>query len=406
MCKKFLFGVILFFASISPAFAWNCTTPNAIRVQVPNGTVTAQGTGDGLGQIVVDGGLTFECEILPPPSTTSPTSNTNTNSNANTNANNNANTNNNKASATATGGTATSNSNSTAGVSNSGNSTNLNSVNTSNDQKQKQSQGQQQTQSNTSSNNNASSASGNGVGNGNNSNDSTTNIAAPKIPVASAITPPILPTVTCFKGFGGSAQTAPLGVSFGGGKIDENCAILETARAFNGVSRLAQCKVLLTDKYVKKAGVTLADCLPEPVIIAVTAPVVVAPVVVVPAPVVEVPEPVVVPEPDVPVAPEAQLVGICTFSSGQTCALISSTNPLRVTTVCEKMLAAVAQLLKTHPESSILLVGNRNPQEDSSATLARAQNVKKQLTRIGVAAQRVDVTSGTGTARTVEIYVR
>jgi hypothetical protein len=52
-----------------------------------------------------------------------------------------------------------------------------------------------------------------------------------------------------------------VGGSFGGGKIDGNCAILETARL--APSLLAKCKVYITDKYAKAAGVTLDDCLQQ-----------------------------------------------------------------------------------------------------------------------------------------------
>jgi hypothetical protein len=52
------------------------------------------------------------------------------------------------------------------------------------------------------------------------------------------------------------------GGSFGGGKIDPNCAILEASRL--APSKLAKCKVYISNKYVKAAGVTLDDCMNEP----------------------------------------------------------------------------------------------------------------------------------------------
>lgn len=120
----------------------------------------------------------------------------------------------------------------------------------------------QQSQSNKSVNNNASSASNQANGNGSNSNNTTNNIAAPKIPVPTAYAPATIPTSPCFKGFGGGAQMAQAGISFGGGKVDPNCAILETARSFDMVNeRLAACKVKISNKYAKKAGVTLEDCM-------------------------------------------------------------------------------------------------------------------------------------------------
>lgn len=100
-------------------------------------------------------------------------------------------------------------------------------------------------------------------GNSSNEYSSNTLVESAKIPVSTAYAPSTFPTVGCFKGYGAGVQTAPVGVSLGGGKIDENCAILEAAgRAHN---LLAFCKVYVSNKYVKKAGVTLADCLNAPV---------------------------------------------------------------------------------------------------------------------------------------------
>lgn len=118
---------------------------------------------------------------------------------------------------------------------------------------------QKQGQSQSSENNNASSASNSG---NNSAYNSETNIAAPKIPVETAYAPSIYPTVTCFKGIGAGVQTGPFGGSFGGGKIDDNCAILEAAA--KAKNRLTYCKVYVSNKYVKKAGVTLADCMYDP----------------------------------------------------------------------------------------------------------------------------------------------
>ena len=282
-----LAGMSLFCAS--PARAWNCTVPGQIRVQVPNGTV-GNGAGDGNGQVVTVEGIAFECEPLP---TAGNSNATNTNSNtANGGAGGNA---------TATGGN------------------------------QKQAQSQNQTLSNSGN----SSATGNGVGNGNNSNDSSTVINEPR-QVSSAIAGTVLPTVSCFKGVGVGAQTGFFGASFAGGKIDTNCAELEVSRL--APSLLARCKVFITNKYAKQAGVTLDDCtgvsadsaaihetapettresshesspsitvnVPEPVV-NVPAPVVnvPAPVVNVPAPVVNVPAPVVISVP----APSAYILG-------------------------------------------------------------------------------------------------
>ncbi len=263
--KNFVLAIAVSLLLTCSAFGWNCTTPGQVRVQVPTGTVGA-GTGDGSGQVVVDDGLTFICEALP---TGSATSTTNTNNNTNSNANTNSNT--------------------------------LSSVvNNAVSQGQKQAQKQQQNQSQTATGGNAtSSATGgnanataqdNGNGNGNGSNNTTTNVAASKIPVASAMASTLLPSAPCTKNYGASAQTMPFGASIGGGKIDEGCDIRETARSFSGISKLAQCKLLINEKQSKKAGVTLVDCMGVPEVP--PAPIVVAPTpqtLVIPAPIVSVP---------------------------------------------------------------------------------------------------------------------
>jgi len=211
MKKTMLLAVILCAAS---AFGWTCTTPGQVRVQVPTGTV-GSGTGDGSGQVVVDSGLTFICEVLPTATTTPPSA------------------------------TATSGSTSTA--------TSTNTVSNTLAQTQKQ----QQTQSNTSTNSNQSAGgSVSDVGN------SVTTVEAPKIPVAPAYAPPVFSTTNCFKGWSAGGQTSLLGGSFGGGGIDKNCAALSAAQnLFAMGSRLAACKVILTTKAAKTAGVTMNDCM-------------------------------------------------------------------------------------------------------------------------------------------------
>jgi len=231
-----------------PAFAWNCTTPGQIRVQVPTGTV-GNGTGDGSGQVVVDSGLTFECETLPTTSTTPTTSNSTSTANSNATGGN--------ASSTAMGG-------------------NVKNTNTlTNTQGQKQGQ----TQSNSSVNSNqSSSGSVSDVGN------SQTTVEAPKIPVNTAVAPPVFSTTNCFKGFSAGGQTAVGGLSFGGGGIDKNCAAERVAQDYFAMgNRLAACKVITSTKASKDAGVTLADCMNVPVpVVRTVVPVVSAPI---PAPV-------------------------------------------------------------------------------------------------------------------------
>ena len=245
--KKIALALFALVLSV-PAFAWNCTTPGQIRVQVPTGTV-GNGTGDGSGQVVVDSGLTFECETLPTTSTTPTTSNSTSTANSNATGGN--------ASSTATGG-------------------NVKNTNTlTNTQGQKQGQ----TQSNSSVNSNqSSSGSVSDVGN------SQTTVEAPKIPVNTAVAPPVFSTTNCFKVFSAGGQTAVGGLSFGGGGIDKNCAAERVAQDYFAMgNRLAACKVITSTKASKDAGVTLADCMNVPVpVVRTVVPVVSAPI---PAPV-------------------------------------------------------------------------------------------------------------------------
>jgi hypothetical protein len=99
--------------------------------------------------------------------------------------------------------------------------------------------------------------------------NSVENIAAPKIPVASAYAPTTIPSAPCVKGFGAGIQTMPVGGSLGGSKVDAGCDIREDARSFFlAGSRLAGCKMLVSSKRAQKAGVTLQDCLTTPIVAA------------------------------------------------------------------------------------------------------------------------------------------
>lgn len=232
-----IFAVLIL--ACASAFAWPSCSGN--WVQVPSGTTegTIYKTGDG---------LTFQCQTNQKPQG-DPVQNTLTN---------------------------TSNSNSSAGASSTSSATGGNA-------------NQKQGQSQSSENSNQSSASNSG---NNSAYNNETNIAAPSIPVATAYAPSVYPTVTCFKGIGAGVQTGPFGGSFGGGKIDENCAILEAAA--KAKNRLSYCKVYVSNKYVRQAGVTLEDCMQEPP----------APTVVVVAP----QAPVPVPAPVVVNVPESKVV--------------------------------------------------------------------------------------------------
>ena len=258
--------------------------------QVPAGTSSAGGA------IYTADGLTWQCQ----PKTTPPTPSTPGATSASTsNANSTANSSSNSAS-NATGG-------------------NSSSVATGGNQKQQQSQSSNSSVSgsgnSTNSNTSTSSASNNGNGSNDSSYSSTTNVAATKVPVATAVAPAVLPTNPCFKGVGVGVQTMAFGGSFGGGKIDSNCAILEAART--APSLLARCKVYISNKYVKQAGVTLEDCLvqPEPVPTQVNdvVPTQVQPVVVNVQPA----APVVIPAPVVNVIAPAPAVGVIVHAAPQ-----------------------------------------------------------------------------------------
>jgi hypothetical protein len=263
--KKFLAMVVLMFASCSVSMAWNCTVAGEGRVQVP-ASYTGNGVGDGNNQVVSQGGLNFACLPDPIP-TPAPTTGTNANTNSNTNNSNSTSTSGSTSTSTATGGNATATG---------GNSTS------------NQTQGQKQGQSQ-SSNNQSAGGSVSNVGN------SVENIAAPKIPVATADAPPVFSTVNCFKGFSGGAQTAVAGLSFGGGGVDKNCAAERAAQDYLASgNRLAFCKVMVTTKQSKDAHVSLEDCMNvpvRPIVVPLAAPV---PAPIVPQITVNIPQPQVV----------------------------------------------------------------------------------------------------------------
>lgn len=101
---------------------------------------------------------------------------------------------------------------------------------------------------------------------------------ASKIPVATALAVAPPATSPCVVGYGGGVQTMAVGGSFSAGKIDKNCAILETARSFASMNaRLAYCKTMLIDKYARKAGITLDDCMRVPQAVVTLQPIPVAP---------------------------------------------------------------------------------------------------------------------------------
>ncbi len=139
-----------------------------------------------------------------------------------------------------------------------------------------------------------------------------TNIAAPRIPVAAAYNSTVIPTAPCMGGFSAGLTLPQIGLAGGSSKEAKNCALLETARSFDANNeRLAACKVKITSKYSKAAGVTLADCMQQELVaappIAVAAPAPTPTIIVVPAATPAVPVAAV----PVAVAPSPSLVAVC-----------------------------------------------------------------------------------------------
>ena len=244
---QFLFVLVMFSL---PAFAWNCTTPGQIRIQVPTGTV-GNGVGDGNGQVVVDNGLTFQCQAPPTAPTTTPTSSSSTSSaSANSGSN---------SSSSASGGAG--------GAGGKGGSSNIgpitNTLANTNTLSQSQSQKQQQTSSQTTAAN--SSAAGAGA----NSNN-TTNVSNAQRSTPGAYAPPILAS-NCQGSITAGASSPAAAIAFGGSHADKNCQALAVAAAFNVLSNpTAAAKILCNTKAAKDAHLTLDDCLaivvPQPVV--------------------------------------------------------------------------------------------------------------------------------------------
>lgn len=307
---KFIITLALALCFAGASYAWPACSGNWI--QVPAGTSTANGA------IVTENGQTFQCQK---PTDTS-TGNTNANTNSNTNNNSNSNTNKNdqsqnqnqqqtanggsaKSSSAATGGNATANGG-VSTVKDSGNSSSNSSVgpisnkNSAAGGSVKDSGNSTSVSSATGGQGGSANATNNSSGNSTSVNE-TTNVAADKIPVNTAYSAAPYPTAQCFKGYGAGGQATMFGFSVNGGKIDENCAILETARSFDSVGeRFAGCKVKIANKYAKKAHVTLEDCMNVPLPVPAFTPTPVAPpaqpiVIEVPAPIVNVlPTPVII----------------------------------------------------------------------------------------------------------------
>ena len=293
--------------------------------------------------------------------------------------------------------------------------------------KQGQTQGQTQSTSSVSSASNNGNGNGNGANNASYADNSTTTYQAARIPVTTAYAPAVAPTASCFKGWGAGLQFPQVGGSIGGGKIDVNCAILEVARNYDVAGeRYAACKVKVSNKYSKAAGVTMEDCMKENMLIPpmrVEEPK--APVALfVPGPdmptsIVPQPQVKAIPTPTasanlVPVVPanpiKPQLVGVCTFAPDLQCDKpgASKPDPLRVTSVCDEMLTAAVKLLTDNPGTKLRLIGNANKGERESNTmfaLGRAKNVERELVRFGASPDRITVVTGVDSTRTVELWL-
>jgi hypothetical protein len=310
-------AVVLVLATLcTPAAkAWNCSDPSAERVDIGSTLPAGTTAGDGDGQYYKGSDAAnpndyYVCEVVKPTPPTTPGGNSNATSQSNSQSNS---TSSSASNSSATGGKSTSTSGSTAtggnatggsasaGISNAGNSvsTNTNTASGGAGGSANATGGNQhQSQSNvlSGSGNSTATASGNGVGNGNNSNNYT-NTSNTNVPAAaaSAYAPPSFSTATCFKGFSGGASAIAGGISFGGGKIDQNCAALEAAR--QAPNLLTFCKQYIQVKPVKAAGVTLEDCMQKKEVVAVretaSIPVPASPV----QPIVVNVQPVVVPAP-------------------------------------------------------------------------------------------------------------
>ncbi len=186
-----------------------------------------------------------------------------------------------------------------------------------------------------------------------------------------------------------AVRATSLGLSFGGSKVDENCAALETARSFDSMNeRLAGCKVKISTKYAKKAGVTLEDCMATEMVIA-PPPVAVVPppapqqpiVVVVPAQ--AAPAPVAVPVVTPAPSPAIVWTSVCTFAGKVSCNVPGSdavvVDPAHPTSVCKIMIDSAARAYKRSNGARFILVGNRNRDESDLLPTARANNVRKLL---------------------------
>jgi hypothetical protein len=160
------------------------------------------------------------------------------------------------------------------------------------------------------------------------------------------------------------AQSAAFGIAFGGGKIDDNCARLEVARSFDVAGeRLAACKVKISNKYSKQAGVTLEDCLQQQ-----------KQVVVVPATVAPAPAPQIIVVPMTAPASLPTIVAVESFQGFYT----------QINNVAKARLDGTIMLLQNHPDAHLRL--RYNPAWESGML-----DIKAYLISSGIDSERIEV---------------
>jgi hypothetical protein len=158
-----------------------------------------------------------------------------------------------------------------------------------------------------------------------------------------------LPTAPCVIGYGAGGQALLGGFSFSGGKVDKNCADLEAARSLAVYgSQLAYCKVVLQNKYVKQAGVTLEDCLQRQTVAVVPTP---APIIGIPTP-----QPIVIQLPQ-PVAAPVEAPAITVNETTQLRELPSCNIYSGITNVCKRIADDALLALNQNPNTSLIISG-------------------------------------------------
>lgn len=274
-----------------------------------------------------------------------------------------------------------------------------------------QSQGQQQTQNNDQQQSNNQSATTGDQQQSTSYSSSYTQVR--QAPMAYA--PDALPSAPC-RVSGSAGVSAPIGgLSLGGSKLDGECDLRESARAFALIgNRNAAAKILCETKAAKKAHLTAADCgalESEPVPPAPASPVsIVLPSQPAASPAIAAVAPAPIHPADydttLTVTPDEQrLLGVCTFAKAISCQPDSGPAVITISTICKQMLEAARRELQTNPNAILYIVGNRNTSEDRLTATSRANNVRRYLVQNGVKESRVNVKVGDGTSRTVELWL-